>query len=87
MTKEIKVILLQCLIEIIRLYIRNVYDEFNQIANITFQYMKMKEIELVNQAFEFWCSLTDFEINYNTNEISSKYQDTLFQYICYIHRQ
>ena len=84
LTKEIKVILLQCLIEIIRLYIRNVYDEFNQIANITFQYMKMKEIELVNQAFEFWCSLTDFEINYNTNEISSKYQDTLFQYICYI---
>ena len=81
---DIKVILLQCLVEIVRLYIKQIYNEFSQIANITFQYMKFDEIELVNQSFEFWCSVTDLEINYKTNEISNKYIDTLFQYICYI---
>ena len=75
---ECKIIIFECLIEIIRNYYNYLFDNMRFIADVTFQYFNNSEYKISILSIEFWCSLTDYEKNNNIKDkISNKFLDSL----------
>jgi importin subunit beta-1 len=81
---DIRVIAMQCLVEISRLYYDYLGSHIEKIIQITEHHMRNDDEKVSIQAYEFWCSVSDEEVirqNNKSNKYCERALDGLFEVI------